>query len=74
MYVGRDLSALSMESKQQWEEKELGYFHYALSQSSPYLNSEGITLLREINNEIKRRGGLQTQEATWSHGTHPVID
>jgi hypothetical protein len=74
MYVGRDLSALSMESKQEWKEKELGYFHYALSQSSPYLNTEGITLLREINEEIKRRGGLQQQEATWTSGTHPVID
>ncbi|RWZ51311.1 cytosolic protein [Halobacillus fulvus] len=74
MYVGRDLSALTMESKQTWKDKELGYFHYALSQSAPYLNLEGITILREINEEIKRRGGLEKHEATWTSGTHPVID
>ncbi|MBH0231108.1 cytosolic protein [Halobacillus yeomjeoni] len=74
MYVGRDLSQLTMESKQDWQDKELGYFHYALSQSAPYLNSEGVTMLREINNEIKRRGGLTKREATWTHGTHPVTD
>lgn len=74
MYIGRDLSQLTMESKQDWQERELGYFHYALSQSAPYLNSEGITMLREINNEIKRRGGLTKREATWTNGTHMVID
>ncbi|ARI78260.1 cytosolic protein [Halobacillus mangrovi] len=74
MYVGRDLSQLTMESKQTWQDKELGYFHYALSQTAPYLNAEGVTMLREINNEIKRRGGLEEKEATWTHGTHPVID
>ncbi|WP_226585143.1 cytosolic protein [Halobacillus litoralis] len=74
MYVGRDLAALTMEPKQEWQEKELGYFHYALSQSSPYLNAEGVTLLREINEEIKRRGGLSQDEATWTSGTHWVTD
>ncbi|ELK48812.1 cytosolic protein [Halobacillus sp. ACCC02827] len=74
MYVGRDLSALTMESKQEWQDKELGYFHYALSQSAPYLNAEGVTLLREINNEIKRRGLKGSKEATWTNGTHTVID
>ncbi|MCA0971809.1 cytosolic protein [Halobacillus litoralis] len=74
MYVGRDLSALSMEAKSSWQEKELGYFHYALSQAAPYLNAEGVTMLREINEEIKQRGGLEHKEATWTHGTHPVTD
>ncbi|MBA2176551.1 cytosolic protein [Halobacillus locisalis] len=74
MYVGRDLSQLVMEAKTTWKEKELGYFHYALSQSAPYLNAEGVTMLREINEEIKRRGGLEHKEASWTNGTHPVID
>ena len=74
MYVGRDMTELSMESKQDWQDRELGYFHYALSQTAPYLNQEGVTILREINNEIKRRGGLKEREASWTNGTQPVID
>lgn len=74
MYVGRDLTALSMEPKTSWRDKELGYFHYALSQTAPYLNAEGVTMLREINEEIKHRGGLEHKEATWTSGTHPVTD
>lgn len=74
MYVGRDLTQLTMESKTEWKDKELGYFHFALSQTLPYLNGEGITMLREINEEIKSRGGLEHKEATWTSGTHPVID
>ncbi|UOQ43658.1 cytosolic protein [Halobacillus salinarum] len=74
MYAGRDMSELTMESKEKWQDKELGYFHYALSQAAPFLNEEGTTLLREINNEIKRRGGLQMKEAHWDSGTHSVTD
>jgi len=66
LYEGRDFTRLSMESKQDWQDGELGYFHYALSQTAPYLNSEGVTILREINEEIKRRGGLQQREAVWT--------
>ncbi|MBN8236081.1 cytosolic protein [Halobacillus kuroshimensis] len=74
MYVGRDLAGLTMEPKQNWEEKELGYFHTSLSQAAPYLNAEGVTLLREINKEIERRGGLEAKEASWTSGTHTVTD
>ncbi|MCP3028844.1 cytosolic protein [Halobacillus sp. A5] len=65
MYAGRDMTALSMEPKDNWQDLELGYFHHALSQAAPYLNQEGVTLLREINNEIKLRGGLTQREASW---------
>ena len=74
MYVGRDLTKLTMESKKDWKEKELGYFHFALSQALPYLNAEGVTMLREINEEIEHRGGLVHKEATWTSGTHPTTD
>ncbi|MFQ3546252.1 cytosolic protein [Halobacillus rhizosphaerae] len=74
MYVGRDMSELTMEPKQAWQEKELGYFHYALSQAAPYLNQEGVAMLREINKEIERRGGLHAREATWTNGTQFPMD
>ncbi|MFG6149654.1 cytosolic protein [Halobacillus sp. B23F22_1] len=74
MYVGRDMSELSMESKKNWQDRELGYFHYALSQTAPYLNQEGVTLLREINEEIKLRGGLKQREASWESGSKPAFD
>ncbi|MCP3033397.1 cytosolic protein [Halobacillus sp. A1] len=65
MYVGRDLSELNMMSKKEWENLELSYFHFSLSQMAPYLNQEGVSILREINNEIKLRGGLKQREASW---------
>ncbi|WP_173917123.1 cytosolic protein [Halobacillus sp. Marseille-Q1614] len=60
----RDMAELTMMSKNDWMNNELGYYHYALSQIAPYLNQEGVTLLREINKEIKLRGGLSTCEAS----------
>ncbi|WP_431800411.1 cytosolic protein [Halobacillus andaensis] len=74
MYAGRDMSELSMESKQNWADTELGYFHYALSQTAPYLNQEGVTLLREINNEIKLRGGLTQREASLENESRANLD
>ncbi|WP_037986500.1 hypothetical protein [Thalassobacillus devorans] len=58
MYTGRDMSKLAMTPKQEWSGDELSYFHYSLSQMAPYLNQEGTTILREINEEIVSRGGL----------------
>lgn len=58
MYTGRDMSELTMTSKQDWKNEELRFFHYSLSQIAPYLNQEGTTILREINEEIVNRGGL----------------
>ncbi|MBM7553845.1 hypothetical protein [Thalassobacillus pellis] len=62
MYDGRDMGELTMLSKHQWKEQELSYFHYALSQIAPYLNQEGTTMLREINEEIISRGGMKLKE------------
>ncbi|MFC0521983.1 hypothetical protein ACFFGV_00070 [Pontibacillus salicampi] len=74
MYVGRDMTELTMTQKDDWKTDELAYFQHALSQILPYLNSEGTTILREINEEIKRRGGLEHKEATWTSGTKPTYD
>ncbi|MBP3952359.1 cytosolic protein [Bacillus suaedae] len=73
MYVGRDMTELSMMSIDQWTEKELAYFHHSLQQMTPYLNAEGASIHREIILEIENRGGLKHPEATWTQGTevHP---
>ncbi|WP_461202080.1 cytosolic protein [Anoxybacillus sp. TBDG-1] len=69
MYIGRDLTHLQMISKREWKDSELAFFHHALQQVTPYLNSEGQTMHREIIEEIEARGGLQRNEATYTNGT-----
>ncbi|KDE50296.1 MULTISPECIES: hypothetical protein [Geobacillus] len=74
MYVGRDMTELSMIPKTEWTDDELSYFHHSFQQIAPYLNSEGQTIHREIIEEIEARGGLGRREATYTHGTMPVPD
>lgn len=74
MYVGRDMTELSMTPRNEWQDKELAFFHHSLQQMVPYLNSEGQTIHKEIIKEIERRGGLHRKEATYTSGTFPPID
>ncbi|KWW18209.1 MULTISPECIES: hypothetical protein [Bacillaceae] len=74
MYVGRDMTELSMMKKSDWENSELAYFHHSLQQMVPYLNQEGQSIHGEIVKEIENRGGLTRQEADYTHGTKPVYD
>ncbi|MBT2601384.1 hypothetical protein J7I82_16620 [Oceanobacillus sp. ISL-74] len=55
MKLERDFSELSMMSKTDWEDGELYYFQHALSQILPYINSEGLSILHEINKEMFQR-------------------
>lgn len=74
MYVGRDMTELSMMSKTDWKESELAFFHHSLQQMVPYLNVEGQSIHREIIEEIERRGGLNRHEADYTHGTKQIFD
>jgi hypothetical protein len=74
MYVGRDMTELSMIPKNDWKNEELAFFHHSLQQIMPYLNSEGVTIHREIIKEIEERGGLHRNEADWTHGTRISYD
>jgi hypothetical protein len=58
MYRGRDMTELTMLSKNEWKEEELAYFHHSFQQIMPYLNVEGQTIYKEIVKEIESRGGL----------------
>ncbi|WP_067728748.1 hypothetical protein [Oceanobacillus damuensis] len=55
MNTPRDFTELSMLSKTKWQDSELQYFQHALSQILPYINSEGLTILHEINREMYTR-------------------
>lgn len=48
MYVGRDMTELSMIPKTEWTDDELAHFHHSFQQIAPYLNAEGQTIYREI--------------------------
>ncbi|ASZ64348.1 hypothetical protein CJ306_02745 [Bacillus cereus] len=74
MYIGRDMTELTMISKNEWKEDELAYFHHSLQQVLPYLNVEGQSIYKEIVVEIESRGGLQEGEASWTHGTKISYD
>lgn len=74
MYVGRDMTELSMLAKGDWRESELAYFHHSLQQMTPYLNVEGQSIHREIIQEIEKRGGLKRNEADYTHGTEVSYD
>ncbi|PGZ65102.1 hypothetical protein COE58_00890 [Bacillus cereus] len=74
MYIGRDMTELTMVSKSEWKEDELAYFHHSLQQILPYLNAEGQSIYKEIVVEIESRGGLQEGDASWTHGTKISYD
>ncbi|WP_096439695.1 hypothetical protein [Alteribacter populi] len=74
MYVGRDMTELSMMGKTDWTDKELAFFHHNLQQIAPYLNSEGVTIHREIVKEMMNRGGVNQQEADWTSGSRTHYD
>lgn len=74
MFVGRDMTELSMMSKSDWKDSELAFYHHSFQQIMPYLNSEGQTIHREIVEEIENRGGLKRQEADYTHGTRVSYD
>jgi hypothetical protein len=74
MYVGRDMTELSMLPLSDWDKSELAFFHHSFQQIAPYLNSEGVTIHREIIEEIENRGGLKRDSADYTHGTSITYD
>ncbi|MEI5908544.1 hypothetical protein WAK64_15970 [Bacillus spongiae] len=69
MYVGRDMTELSMLPKNEWRKSELAFFHHAFQQIVPYLNTEGQTIHRQIVEEMESRSDFHRKEADWTHGT-----
>ncbi|MBM0067348.1 cytosolic protein [Alkalicoccobacillus gibsonii] len=73
MYVGRDMTELTMMGKDKWTDKELAYFHHSLGQIAPYLNQEGAAIHTQIIKEIESRGGMH-HSATYTQGTEIHYD
>jgi len=69
MFVGRDMTELTMLPKSEWKESELSFYHHSLQQVVPYLNVEGQSIHRDIIQEIERRGGLNRREASYTNGS-----
>ena len=74
MYVGRDMTELSMMSKAEWDDSELAFFHKSFQQALPYLNAEGQALYREIIEEMHNRTSFNRHEATYTQGTSVTFD
>ncbi|MGM9925240.1 MAG: hypothetical protein ACI35R_13425 [Bacillus sp. (in: firmicutes)] len=74
MYVGRDLTELSLLEKKEWKDSELLYFHHSLQQMVPYLNTQGQSIHKQIMKEIEKRGGLSPNEANYTHSTDIIYD
>ena len=58
MYIGRDMTELTMLLRNEWKEDEITFFHHSFQQIMPYLNVEGQTIYKEVVKEIESRGGL----------------
>jgi hypothetical protein len=56
MYFGRDFDELSAIPIENWEIDELSYHHYMLSQMSPLINQQGISLHHQVIDEMLKRG------------------
>ncbi|PLR83632.1 cytosolic protein [Bacillus canaveralius] len=74
MYVGRDMTELSMMPLSEWTDSELAFFHHSLQQIVPYLNSEGQAIHRDIVEQIVERGGLNNQQANYTNGSKTIYD
>lgn len=74
MYVGRDMTELSMMSLTEWQNHELKYFQHSFQQIMPYLNQEGQSIYKEIMEEIQRRGGFKNLESDYTYGTDTSLE
>lgn len=74
MYIGRDLSELTMMSMKDWETTELLYFHHVCSQLAPYLSAEGASLHTKMIRELEDRGPVGGDSGGWDHSSAPIFD
>ncbi len=75
MYVGRDMTELSMIPKSEWKESELAFFHHSLQQIVPYLNSRR-TIHSSGNYRRNRKHAAECTmtKPTYTHGTKISYD
>ncbi|MGQ7278199.1 hypothetical protein ACT91Q_09510 [Brevibacillus thermoruber] len=74
MFIGRELSELTMTPLSRWELNELLYYHHAMSQLAAYLNAEGSSLHARIVRELESRGPVGGDGGGWDHASSPIYD
>lgn len=74
MYVDRSFPELNDTPLNQWEMKELAYYHDQLSQLADVLNEQGRSIHQKIIEEITNRGGLPRDEGGWDHPSQIIYD
>lgn len=74
MYIGRDLSELTMVPLAQWELNELLHYHDLFSQLAPYLSAEGASLHVKVIRELESRGPVGGDSGGWDHASKPIYD
>nr|WP_246064935.1 hypothetical protein [Melghirimyces algeriensis] len=70
--MGRTLDELTGVPISEWDMEELSYHHFSMSQMSPLMNAQGISLHNQVIKEIERRGGLQSDNNAGAN--HPAYD
>lgn len=74
MYIGRELSELTMTPIDHWQLNELTYFHHAMSELAAYLNVEGVSLHSKIIHELESRGPIGGDSGGWDHSSTVIYD
>ncbi|GIO10035.1 hypothetical protein J31TS6_60630 [Brevibacillus reuszeri] len=74
MYIGRDLSELTLEPMGRWELNELLYHQHIFSQLALYLSTEGASLHVKIIRELESRGPTHGDSGGWDHSSTPIYD
>ncbi|MGK5511682.1 hypothetical protein [Brevibacillus formosus] len=74
MYIGRELSELTMVPLADWEMNELLYYHHSFSQLAAYLSAEGASLHVKVIHELESRGPVNGDSGAWDHSSSPIYD
>jgi hypothetical protein len=74
MYIGRELSELTMTPLDRWELNELLYYHHIFSQLAAYLSTEGSSLHVKVIHELESRGPVGGDGGGWDHSSTPIYD
>ncbi|QRG68513.1 hypothetical protein [Brevibacillus choshinensis] len=74
MYIGRELSELTMLPLDRWELNELMYHHHIFSQLAAYLSTEGASLHVKVIRELESRGPVGGDKGGWDHSSAPIYD
>lgn len=74
MYVGRSIVELNDIRIEEWDQKELAYYHHIMGEMADLLNHQGASLHHKIIDEITARGGLHKDSGAWDNSSEIIYD